>query len=59
MRGLSGGWKRETFEFPLPNASELSLKHLKYVRFITVYFMVVVDAKGEAWIDNVSVKRIK
>ena len=55
----SGGWKRETFEFPLPNASELSLKHMKHVRFITVYFMVVVDAKGEAWIDNVSVKRIK
>jgi hypothetical protein len=55
----SGGWKRETFEFPLKNASELSLKHLRHVRFITVYFMVIEDASGEAWIDNVSVTKIK
>ena len=59
VRGLSGGWKRETFEFPMTNASALSLKHLKYVRFMTVYFVVVQYARGEAWIDNVSVKRIK
>ncbi len=56
---LSNGWKRESFEFPMENASELSLKHLRYVRFITVYFMVINDGKGEAWIDNVVVQRIK
>ena len=58
VRSLSGGWKRETFEFPMANASELSLKHLKPVRFVTVDFILVSGGRGEAWIDNVSVKRI-
>jgi len=54
----AGGWKSETFEFPMKNASELSLKHLKYVRFFTVYFILTKGAKGEAWIDKVTVTRI-
>jgi len=59
VRKRTGGWKSETFEFPMENASKLSLKHIKYVRFITVYFMIIADARGEAWIDNVTVIRIK
>lgn len=55
----AGDWKTETFDFPEENASELSLKHLKAVRFFTIYFIVTDDARGEAWIDNVIVTRIK
>jgi hypothetical protein len=58
VRSLSGGWKRETFEIPMHNASELSIKHMKYVRFITVYF-ILPGGGGEAWINKVSVTRIK
>ena len=55
----AGGWKSETFEFPERNASELSLKHLKNVRFFTIYFIITQTALGEAWIDNVTVTRIQ
>lgn len=55
----SNGWKRVSFEFPLENASELSLKHLRYVRFITVYAIAIADAPGKVYIDNVKVERIK
>jgi len=56
VKTLGNGWKRETFEFPLKNASELSLKHLKYVRFFTVYY---IEIGGKGWIDNVVVTRIE
>jgi len=57
-RGIGNGWKRTTFEFPLPNPSKLALKHLRYVRVFTVYVVVIADAPGEAWIDKVVVTQI-
>ena len=59
ITGGPGGWKRVSFEFPLPNASELALKHLKEVRYLTVYMVVVDTEKGVAYIDDVEVKRIQ
>ncbi len=53
------GWKKVTFEFPLPNPSKLALKHLKYLRMFTVYIIVINDAKGEIYVDDVVVTRIK
>lgn len=55
----NNGWKRETFEFPLEDASELSLKHLRQVRFITVYIIALADFPGQVYVDNVKVERIK
>lgn len=53
-----GGWKKVTFEFPLPNLSDLAKKHLKYVRFCTVYIIVINDASGEIYVDDVVVTKI-
>ena len=59
ITGGPGGWKRVSFEFPLPNLSELALKHLKEVRFLTVYAVVVDTGKGTAYIDDVEVTRVQ
>lgn len=55
----ANGWKRITFEFPLEDLSSLAKKHLRYVRFFTVYAIVLADFPGEIYIDNVKVERIK
>ena len=39
--------------------SKLAQKHLKYLRFFTVFVIVVADASGQAYVDNVQVTRIK
>ena len=57
--GGPGGWKRVSFEFPLPNLSDLAKKHLSEVRFVTVYLVVVDTEKGDAYIDDVEVKKIQ
>ncbi|MEM7391420.1 MAG: hypothetical protein AAF492_03650 [Verrucomicrobiota bacterium] len=56
-----GGWKRATFEFPLPDdkLSSLAKKHLKYLRYFTVYIIVIADAPGHIYVDNVNVTRIR
>ena len=59
VTGSSGGWRRVTFEFPMENLSDLAMKHLRYVRFFTVYIIVIADAPGEIYVDNVQVTRIK
>lgn len=59
VTGGPGGWKRESFEFPMPDLSELAMKHLKEVRFITVYMVVVDTGKGQAYVDDVEVVRIQ
>jgi len=53
------GWKKVTFEFPMENPSKLAQKHLKYLRMFTVYIIVINDAKGEIYVDDVVVTRIK
>jgi hypothetical protein len=53
------GWKKVTFEFPIENPSSLAKKHLKYLRFFTVYIIVINDAKGEIYVDDVVVTKIK
>jgi hypothetical protein len=59
ISGSGGGWRRVSFEFPLPDLSELAQKHLKEVRFLTVYICVVDGAKGQVYVDNVEVKKIR
>jgi hypothetical protein len=59
VKSSSGGWKRVTFEFPLQNPSRLAKKHLKYLRFFTVYIIVITDAKGQVYVDNVRVTKIR
>jgi hypothetical protein len=59
VTGSAGGWRRVTFEFPMKEPSKLAMKHLRYVRFFTVYVIVIADAPGEIYVDNVQVTRIK
>ena len=59
MQKGANGWKRVTFEFPMEDLSSLAKKHLKYVRFFTVYCIVLADFPGQIHIDNVKVERIK
>jgi len=59
VKNIGGGWKRVSFEFPMDNLSKLAMKHLRYVRFITVYMIVLADAPGKLYVDNVEVVRIK
>ena len=59
VTGSSGGWKRVTFEFPLKDPSSLAEKHLKYLRFFTVYIIVINDENGQVYVDNVNVTRIQ
>jgi hypothetical protein len=53
------GWKRITFEFPLENLSSMAKKHLKYVRYFTVYCIVLADFPGQVYFDNCKVYRIQ
>jgi len=55
----SGKWQNVTFEFPMENPSELARKHLRHLRFFTVYIVVVFNSPGEVYIDNVEVTRIE
>jgi hypothetical protein len=59
QRVRASSWKRITFEFPQKNLSKLAMKHLKYVRFFTVYIIVVDGAFGQVYVDNVKVTRIE
>lgn len=59
VTGGGGGWQRVSFEFPLPNLSDLAKQHLKDVRFITVYVCVVDGSGGQVYLDNVEVKKIR
>jgi hypothetical protein len=58
VKAEGGGWRKVSFEFPLKELSELALKHLKEVRFLTVYIVVVDTAKGQAYVDDVEVMKI-
>ena len=53
--GSPRSWQTVSFEFPLKNLSGLGRKHLKYIRFISVYIW----ANGEVFVDNVKVTKIK
>ena len=55
---VGGGWKKVAFEFPLKDLSELAMKHLKYVRFITVFIVVVDTEKGQVYVDDVVVREL-
>ncbi|MFO7869924.1 MAG: hypothetical protein R6V03_00625 [Kiritimatiellia bacterium] len=48
-------WKRISFEVPMKDISKMAKKHLRHVRFWTVYIYVV---EGDAYVDNVKVVRI-
>lgn len=56
---LGNGWKRLTFEFPIEDASKLAQQSLAELRFFTVISMVVADFKGQLYLDDVKIKRIK
>lgn len=51
----AAGWKTVTLDIPGTEASELSLQHLKKVRFMTLYIFFL----GEGHVDDVSVVRLK
>jgi len=59
IRNIGGGWKRVQFEFPMKDLSKLAMKHLRYVRFITVYIIVLADFPGQIYVDNVEVEQIR
>ena len=59
VSGGAGGWKRFTFEFPMENPSELAQQNLKEIRFFTVIVIIVADAPGQAYVDDVKITRIK
>ena len=52
----SSGWKKVSFQIPGVNASALSMKHMKYVRFIRVY-AITIGGKKDTFIDNVVVTK--
>lgn len=58
VKGGSGGWSRVTLEFPIENPSELAQQSLKEIRFFTVIVIIVADAQGQAYVDDVNIKRI-
>lgn len=58
VSGLSGGWRRVSFEFPLENLSELAMKSLKEVRFVTVFIIAVDGSAGDLFVDNVKVTKL-
>ena len=53
--GNASSWKQEKIELPGVKLSAQAIKHLKYVRFITVYVYTI----GEAYVDNVKVEKRK
>jgi len=55
-KAKSTGWKKVTFQIPGVNASALSMKHMKYVRFIRVYAITIGGGK-DTFIDNVVVTK--
>jgi len=52
--GFPGSWKTISFDFPMQKLSSAAKKHLRQVRFISVY---VWTAQG-AWVDNVKVYKL-
>jgi len=52
--GHSSGWQTITLDIPGTEASELSLQHLKKVRFLTLFIFFL----GEGYVDDVSVIRL-
>jgi hypothetical protein len=55
MSNPTKAWKTASTEFPLENASELSIGHLKKVRFLTVYIIALEGSPGKLYVDNVKV----
>ena len=53
--GESASWKTVTLDIPGTEASELSLQHLRKVRFMTLYIWFL----GTGHVDDVSVVRLK
>jgi len=53
-KSASGGWKTISLEMPMKEISQLAAKHLKPVRFITLY----VYTTGTAFVDNVKISKI-
>lgn len=52
--GQSSGWQTITLDIPGTEASELSLKHLNKVRFLTLYIWFLKDGH----VDDVSVTKV-
>ena len=55
----ANGWSELTFEFPMENPSELAQENPKEIRFFTVIVIIVADARGEAYVDDVRITRLK
>jgi len=51
-----GSWRNVSIEVPLKDPSDTALRHLKRVRFLTVFFMA---SSGRVCIDNVKVSKVR
>lgn len=56
--GTTKSWEKGTTEFPMEDRSDLSQKHLKSVKFISVHIVGIV-VEGDLFVDDVVLERIK
>lgn len=52
-------WQKGVCTFPGKNLSELAMKHLKMIKFISVHIVAVLGDEGELFVDDVALEKIK